>query len=360
MAARIPVLLKTSPYEIVVGDGILDRTGEFAAQVLNAKKCGLITDSNVAPLYAAIVANSLEDRGIQTTTIVLPAGEKSKSLGQTEAVCDQLIAAGLDRGAFVAALGGGVVGDLTGFVASIYYRGIPYIQVPTTVVAQVDSSIGGKTGVNSGGGKNLIGSFHQPALVVTDPATLSSLPKREFDEGLAEVIKHAVIRDAEMLDELEDIARIDLPSLVARNVKIKAKVVAEDEFEKEGIRALLNFGHTIGHAIENAAGYGRYLHGEAISLGLVAALNLSVKKADLSRAEADRILKLLQAFNLPVALPSDIPTEALMTALKRDKKFQAGEIRFVLTSRLGSAFVSKDVTETDLREAIEELRSPAA
>jgi len=354
MAARIPVLLQT-PYEVIVGHEILARAGEFIAQLRPAGKCGLVTDSHVAPLYARTVEDSLAAAGFEVTTVIVPAGENSKSLARTEEVCDRLIAGGVDRGGFVVGLGGGVVGDLTGFVASVYYRGIPHVQIPTTVVSQVDSAIGGKTGVNSRGGKNLIGSFHQPALVITDPATLASLPKRDFNEGVAEMIKHALIRDVEMLDELEDFTRADLPTLIARNVKIKASIVAEDEFEKKGIRAQLNFGHTIGHAIENAAGYGRYLHGEAISLGLAAALFLSVKKAGLEASAADRILRLLQAFDLPVRLPADIPVEGLMDAMRRDKKFEAGAIRFVLTSRLGSAFVSKDITAEDLREAILEI-----
>lgn len=356
MAARIPVLLKNTPYEVIVGHDILQRTGEFIHQVLTARKCALITDTNVGPLYAEGVRLSLEANGIQTTVITVPAGETSKSLSEVEKICDQMVAAGLDRGAFVAALGGGVVGDLAGFVAAIYYRGIPHVQIPTSVVAQVDSSIGGKTGVNSQAGKNLIGAFHQPALVVSDPATLETLPKREFNEGLAEIIKHAIIRDASMLDDLEDPEALDLPSLVARNVKIKARIVAEDEFEKLGLRALLNFGHTIGHAIENTAGYGRYLHGEAISLGLVAALNLSVEKAALPQEDADRIVELLKTYKLPVVLPADLSTDALIAALRRDKKFEAGEIRFVLTEKFSDAFVSKELTEADLRSAIDGLR----
>lgn len=356
MAARIPVLLKDRPYEVIVGNGILPRAGEFIHQVLPSPKCALITDANVGPLYAEIVRESLEKAGVQTTVITVPAGESSKSLPEAEKTCDAMIAAGLDRGAFVAALGGGVVGDLAGFVASIYYRGIPHVQIPTSVVAQVDSSIGGKTGVNSRAGKNLIGAFHQPALVVTDASTLETLPKREFNEGVAEIIKHAIIRDEAMLDELAELDATDLPTLIARNVKIKARIVAEDEFEKLGLRALLNFGHTIGHAIENTAGYGRYLHGEAISLGLAAALALSVEKAGLPSPEAARAIKLLKSFKLPVTLPSDLGTDSLMAALSRDKKFEAGEIRFVLTQKFGSAFVSKEITEADLRGAIERLR----
>jgi 3-dehydroquinate synthase len=356
MSARIPVLLSKTPYEVIVGEGILSRVGEFIRQVLPTGKCALITDSNVAPLYGDILLDSLKKSGIETVSITIPAGEKSKSLGEVEKACDQMIAAGLDRGAFVAALGGGVVGDLAGFVASIYYRGIPHVQIPTTVVAQVDSSIGGKTGVNSREGKNLLGAFHQPALVVSDPATLSTLPKREFNEGMAEVIKHAVIRDEKMLEDLPDFSQANLPTLIARNVKIKARIVADDELEKEGIRALLNFGHTIGHAIENAAGYGRFLHGEAISLGLAAALDLSVKKAALAIGEAQKVIKILEAFDLPVKLPEDLSTDALIGAVRRDKKFQSGAIRFVLSSKLGSAFVSDDITESDIRQAIEDIR----
>jgi 3-dehydroquinate synthetase len=230
------------------------------------------------------------------------------------------------------------------------------VQIPTTVVAQVDSAIGGKTGVNAREGKNLIGSFHQPAVVIADPATLRTLPKREFNEGMAEVIKHAVIRDAAMLLNLERAVASDLPALIVRNQRIKSRIVAEDEFERLGVRALLNFGHTIGHAIENAAGYGRYLHGEAISLGIAAAIRLSANKAGLSAEEAEMVLEALRAFDLPVRLPEEIPTNDLMKTLSKDKKFEAGSIRFVLTKKLGNAFVSKEVGEEDIRTAIEEIR----
>lgn len=356
MAIRVPVLLRQAPYEVIVGTDLLARTGEFILRVLPAGKCALITDSNIAPLYGDKVTASLESVGFTVVPVIVPAGETSKSLTQAETVCDAMIAGGLDRHAHVVALGGGVVGDLAGFVASIYQRGIPHVQVPTSVVAQVDSSIGGKTGVNAGRGKNLIGSFHQPSLVVTDCATLETLPQREFDEGMAEVIKHAVIRDAGMLDAIETFTRHELPALIARNVKIKARIVAKDEQEKSDLRALLNFGHTIGHAIENTAGYGRYLHGEAISLGLAAALHLSVEKAGLPRAEADRVLAVLQGFRLPVEMPANLATDDLLTALRLDKKFREGAVRFVLTKALGSAFVSDEITMEDLRGAIEALR----
>jgi len=348
---EVPVPLTRSPYRVVVGSGLLAESGRILTKVLTPRRCALVTDTNVAPLYAAIVQKSLEDSGFQPVLITIPAGEASKSLSQTEKICDAMIAAGLDRSSLLVALGGGVIGDLAGFAASIYYRGIPFIQIPTTIVAQVDSSIGGKTGVNASGGKNLIGAFHQPSLVIADVDALASLPPREFNEGFAEVIKHAAIRDPSMLDELDDLA-----PLVARNVGIKATIVGEDEFETKGVRALLNFGHTIGHGIEAAAGYGELLHGEAISLGLVAACRLSVAKAGLPQIQCDRILAALQKYDLPLRLASNISTESILQALRKDKKFHSGAVRFVLLRSLGDAFVSKEITEDDLITAIESLR----
>jgi 3-dehydroquinate synthetase len=221
----------------------------------------------------------------------------------------------------------------------------------------VDSSIGGKTGVNARAGKNLIGAFHQPRLVLADTDTLSTLPDREYREGFAEVIKHAAIRDAAMLEELDpSAARETLAPLIARNIAIKAAIVAEDEREQTGTRALLNFGHTVAHAIENVAGYGKFLHGEAVSLGMAAALEISQRKAGLSAAEAQRVRNKLAAFTLPLTLPADLVTDALMAAAQRDKKFAEGQIRYIVVPRLGEAFVAEDVTEQDLRTAIDSLR----
>lgn len=348
---RIPVSLARSPYDVEVGCGLLDGCGAAIAGVLPARRCALVTDSNVAPLYAARVADSLKRAGFGSSTIIVPSGEASKSMRQASEICEAMVEAGLDRAAMLVALGGGVVGDLAGFVAAIYYRGIPFVQLPTTVVSQVDSSVGGKTGVNASGGKNLIGSFHQPRLVIADTDTLATLPRREFNEGFAEIIKHAAIRDPDMLDRLDD-----LPSLVARNVAIKAAIVAEDEYETKGLRALLNFGHTIGHGIEAAAGYGRYLHGEAISLGLVAACRLSVEKSGLPEPAAERIMAALVRYDLPLQLPADIGTETILAALRKDKKFRAGAVRFVLLRNPGDAFISEDVSEADIASAIDALR----
>lgn len=351
---HVEVRLGPRSYSVSIGRGLLDQVGEIAGRLRPRGRCAIITDANVGPLYAARVAEACSAR--DPVLISVPAGEKSKSFAQAEAVCDQMIAAGLDRSSFVVALGGGVVGDLAGFVAAIYFRGIPYVQVPTTIIAQVDSAVGGKTGVNARGGKNLLGAFHQPLAVIADVETLRTLPGREFNEGFAEVLKHAIIRDAQMFNDLENIDREDLAPLIARNVEIKAAIVARDEHETAGERALLNFGHTVGHAIENAAGYGRFLHGEALALGLAAAGGLSLRCAGLSRPEHDQILARLAQFKLPTRLPEDLGTEAVMSALRTDKKFAGGEVRFVLTRGIGTAFVSKDVTLAEIRDAIERLR----
>jgi 3-dehydroquinate synthase len=348
---EVSVELSRAPYKVLIGAGAISFSGELISCVSKPCRCVVVTDSNVGPLYAEAVELSLSQAGFQPVRVTVPAGESSKSISQLGFICDAMIEAGLDRASLLIALGGGVVGDLAGFAAAVYYRGIPYIQIPTTIVSQVDSSVGGKTGVNAAGGKNLIGSFHQPRLVIADTDTLGSLPKREFNEGFAEVIKHAAIRDPAMLDSLDD-----LPLLIARNVGIKAAIVAEDEFETKGLRALLNFGHTIGHGIEAAAGYGKFLHGEAISLGLRAACRLSVEKSGLPEHEAARVSEALDTYRLPVQLDASIETEAILSALKKDKKFAAGGIRFVLLKRLGDAFVSDAVTEADIRRAIEGLR----
>lgn len=353
----VNVQLGDRSYEALIGSGILETLGERLKSLNLGKFCAVITDSNVVKFHSGKVLQSLADAGFQATLITVPAGEKSKSLSQAGEICDAMIAAGLDRKAFVVALGGGVIGDLAGFVAAIYYRGVPYVQVPTTIIAQVDSSVGGKTGVNAPGGKNLIGSFHQPRMVLADVETLRTLPAREFNEGFAEVIKHAIIRDADLFEKMGHMDRDNLAPLIARNVEIKARIVAADEYETTGERALLNFGHTIGHGIEAAAGYGRYLHGEAISLGIVAANVISMRQAGLSASDHEKILALLRKFELPTRLPADVPTDAILSALKKDKKFSQGKIRFVVTPGIGSAFISDKVTLEDITNTIEALRA---
>ena len=326
--------------------------------------CAVVTDEHVAALYAAPVMTSLQAAGFRPTLAVAPPGAASKSMGEAARLADQLVAAGLDRHGFIVALGGGVIGDLAGFVASIYHRGVPFVQLPTTVIAQCDSAIGGKTGVNTAAGKNLLGSFYPPALVLADVETLATLPDREFNAGFAEVIKHGVIRDRALIGRTLALQRGDpaeLAAVVRRNLEIKAEIVAQDEFERHDLRALLNFGHTVGHAIEQAVGYGHFLHGEAISLGMVAAGRLSMRKSDLPPGDFEEMLKALQRFNLPTTLAGTVSAKAVLESLARDKKFESGQIRFVLAPRLGYAVVSQpgQVTWDDLRDEVEALRQPA-
>jgi 3-dehydroquinate synthase len=345
-------------YPVLVGSDLIDQVGGQAVKALRCKTCAMITDSVVAPLFADRVRRSLAKAGFKSTLITIAAGEKSKTLKQAGDICDQMIAVGLDRKSFIIGLGGGVIGDISGFVAAIYHRGIPHVQIPTTLLAMVDSSIGGKTGVNTAAGKNLIGAFHHPSLVLDDPDVLKTLPRREFNQGFAEVIKHATIADAKMFAMLQSWKKSDslaLQQLVRRNIKVKSKIVAKDEYDRTGRRALLNFGHTVGHAIERAGDYRKFLHGEAVSLGIVVACTVSIKRAGLPPAQRDAVIDLLQRFNLPTRLPRKFPREKILDALKFDKKFENGKIRFVVTPKIGGAHVSRDVTMKDIREAVNEL-----
>lgn len=357
----VHVDLADRSYNVLVESGLLPLAGETLKKAgISSLRAAVISDETVAGFHASVLMESLEAAGFRPTLHKVPAGETSKSMTQAELLCREMIRNGHDRKSIVIALGGGVVGDLAGFVASIFYRGIPFVQIPTTILAQVDSSVGGKTGVNVGEGKNLLGVFHQPRLVIVDPHTLGTLPDREFHEGFAEAIKHAAIRDAEMLEDLAalDPAIRDVPAdLIARNIAIKARVVEADEHETRDIRALLNFGHTIGHGIEASVPYGEMLHGEAISLGIRAALFLSERHAGLPPADSAKVISLLERFHLPLLLAPEITTETVMEKLARDKKFSSGAIRFVVLDALGSAKVINTVTAEDLREAIEHLRN---
>ncbi len=358
---HVDVDLGPRRYRVDVGPGLLQELGRIAVERFAGKKrCVLLTDSIVGPLYAETALRSLEAAGCQVTLITVPSGESSKSLLTAETVCSQMARAGLDRKSFLVALGGGVIGDLGGFCASLYQRGIPYLQCPTTVLSQVDSSVGGKTGVNLPDAKNMVGAFHQPAHVIADTQTLSSLHAREWNEGFAEIIKHACIRDAGMLSLIQRAAARDdealMSDLIRQNVAIKARIVEADEFETQGLRALLNFGHTLGHAIEAAAGYGKLLHGEAIALGLRAAAWLSVRLSTLPMADAETITRLLELYQLPTILGPEFDTEEILQIARMDKKFEHGKVRFVLLPQLGEALVSHEVTEDDLRAALAELR----
>jgi 3-dehydroquinate synthase len=349
---------------ILIGKQLLPQTGKRCHALGFFGQCAIVTDTNVAPLLADRVKESLKSAGFRPTLITIPAGEKSKTLAQAGAICDRMIAARLDRQSFVIGIGGGVIGDISGFVAAIYHRGIPHIQVPTTLLAMVDSSIGGKTGVNTRDGKNLIGAFHPPSLVIDDIDVLKTLPRREFNQGFAEIIKHAIIADTKMFRMLK-VARASglrrasethaLQSLIKRNIEIKSKIVAKDERDRTGERAILNFGHTVGHTIERAGEYRKFLHGEALSLGIVAACAISTNKAGLSADQRDAIVDLLEKFKLPIKLPKNFPRQKIVEALKFDKKFEGGKVRFVVTPRIGAAHVTADVTFEDIRDVVEQL-----
>jgi 3-dehydroquinate synthase len=345
-------------YPVVVDAGFLDKVGKYARKHFKCEACAVISDSNVAQLFAHRVAKNLTSAGFRSTLIAVPAGETAKTLKQAGAICDRMIAAGLDRQSFVVGLGGGMIGDISGFVAAIYHRGIPHVQIPTTLLAMVDSSIGGKTGVDTRDGKNLIGAFHQPSLVIDDLDVLKTLPRRQFNQGFAEIIKHAVIVDAKMFQILPTWKAGDalaLQWLIKRNIAIKSRIVAKDERDRTGQRALLNFGHTVGHAIERAGNYRKFLHGEAVSLGIVAACAISVKKAGLPPNQGAAIVDLLGRFGLPTSLPPKFPRKKILDALKFDKKFEAGKVRFIVTPRIGAAYVADNVTIDDIRNAVKEL-----
>ena len=338
----VQVSLGSRSYAIKVGGGLLARLGAECAQLKLGSRCAVITDANVGKKFAKAALKSLAASGFQPVLITVPAGEKSKRIAVVEQCYDQLAAHRLERKSFIVALGGGVVGDFAGFVAATYLRGIPFVQVPTSLLAQVDSSVGGKTGVNLKAGKNLVGAFYQPQLVLCYLDTLKTLPKREYVSGLAEVIKYGVIYDAILFAQLER----NLPKLLQRDVttlrnviarccEIKADVVSQDETES-GLRAILNFGHTIGHAIENSSGYGKFLHGEAIAIGQVAAAKLSQKNLGLPSADAARIEKLFVQTGLPVRIKLNaIQRKKLFAAMLLDKKVSGGEVKFVLAKKIG-------------------------
>ena len=342
------VELGADAHPVHVGAGLLERVGELArAAGLRPGRAALVTDANVARLYAARAHRALAAAGFDAITIEVAAGEASKSLATLEQVYDRLVAAALDRSSAVFALGGGVVGDLAGFAAATYLRGLAVVQIPTTMTAQVDSALGGKTGVNHRTAKNLIGAFHQPRLIVADVATLASLPEREFREGLAEVIKYGAIMDAPMVAALEAampaiLSRepAALERIVDQSLRHKAAVVARDEREG-GLRKILNFGHTIGHALEASSGYGSYFHGEAIAIGMVAAAGLSRAYAGLSADEANRLTRLIEAAGLPTRMPAGWRGADFERALKLDKKRTGEGLEFVLIDRLGHALTRK-------------------
>ncbi|OGW52923.1 MAG: 3-dehydroquinate synthase [Nitrospirae bacterium RBG_13_43_8] len=355
---KVRVELGERSYDIIIGSNILSSIGVFLKPFGFSPKVAVVSNPTVYPLYGGVVATSLEKAGFDILTVTIPDGEEYKDLLWVEHIYNMLLKAKLDRSSCIVALGGGVIGDITGFVASTYMRGISYIQMPTTLLAQVDSSVGGKTGVNHKLGKNMIGTFWQPRLVRVDVETLKTLQKREFLAGIAEVIKYGVIWDEELFDFLEakrkkilNLDREALMYVIKRSCEIKAEVVSKDERES-GLRAILNFGHTIGHAIETVTGYRKYLHGEAVAIGM----HLEAKLAGMLNLFDDRktlrIKALIDAYNLPSEMPQGIDVDHVLSAMELDKKAVAGKLRFVLPEKIGKVRIQKGVAEKVIRDLL--------
>ena len=351
IGTKLTMNLGERSYDIILKNGALENLYQFARL---DRRVAVVTDAGVPAEYAQRVADQCRDAKI----ITVPQGEASKSMKILESVLRQMLEFNMGRGDLVIAVGGGVVGDLAGFAASIYMRGIDFINCPTTTLSMIDSSIGGKTAVDLGETKNIVGSFWQPRLVIVDPSTLATLPRRQYINGLAESVKASLLADPELFAIFEK-GDIDeqIGEIIYRSLRFKKSIVEQDETE-HGVRKALNFGHTIGHGIEAAVPYGTILHGEAVALGMRAALFLSERKAGLSSSDANKILRTLQALELPLVLPDGIDTATVLQKTASDKKFRAGTIRFVLLSKAGEAGISTNITREDMAEAIEELRRP--
>jgi 3-dehydroquinate synthase len=359
--ACVRVNLGRRSYEVRVGAGLLARLGGWVWEAAPAQMAAVLADTSAARLFGDKVAGSLETAGFKPVVLSFPSGEESKSLEQAGRLFDALFEHPFERASPFVALGGGVAGDLAGFVAGTFKRGVPFIQVPTTLLAQVDAAVGGKTAVNHKAGKNLIGVVHQPSLVVADVLTLRSLPAEQFAAGLAEVVKHALIRDAALFDRLErDAERILdrgstgwpelMTELVAWNCAVKARVVEADETEAE-LRGILNYGHTVGHALEAVLGYGSILHGQAVSIGMTAAAKLAAARGLIDAALVDRQRRLLARFGLPTQMPP-LDAEAALEAVRQDKKARGGKVRFVLLAGAGRTVFADDVTEAEIRSLL--------
>jgi len=353
----VRVALGPRSYPIHIGSGLLGRA-DLIVPALPQRRAAIVTNDTVAALYLAPLAAVLEAAGVACVRIVVPDGEDYKDWATLNTVFDALLGHRCDRQTAIIALGGGVIGDLAGFAAATYQRGVPFIQVPTTLLAQVDSSVGGKTAINHPRGKNMVGAFHQPLAVVADTDTLATLPDRELRAGLAEVIKHGAIRDAGLFGWLEaNIERLlardpdALAHVVKRSVEIKAQVVAVDERES-GERALLNFGHTFGHAIEAGLGYGSWLHGEAVAAGMAMAAELSARLGLLDGASVERLRRLLERAGLPVAGPK-LDADRYVELMAVDKKARAGRTPFILLERLGAAVIRSDVSPEAVRATLD-------
>ena len=351
---KLTVALGARSYPIEIGTGLLEQCGQRIAPLVKGRQAAVVTDSNVGPLYSAIVQNSLEQQGFDVTVVTIPAGESSKSWQQAEQILTVLLEHRFHRDACVIALGGGVVGDLAGFVASVYQRGIAFVQIPTSLLAQVDSSVGGKVAVNHALGKNMIGSFYQPRLVLVDLNTLQTLEQRHWQNGLAEVVKYGVIYDAEFFRFLQQnaasILQRDLAAaaeVIANCCRLKAEVVALDETEG-GVRAKLNYGHTIGHGLELAGHYQGYLHGEAVAVGMVLAARYAAQKGMCGAEVEAVVVALLQQFHLPTKADSSLSLQEVLDGMMLDKKVQNGQLVFILPEALGRVKIVKGVPQEEI------------
>ncbi|MHB8138973.1 MAG: 3-dehydroquinate synthase [Smithellaceae bacterium] len=351
-----------SSYEIRIGKGILDRMILLIAKNHKAARYVIVTDSNVNRLYGHAVQDAMTQAGLKASIIEIPAGESSKNISTVMTIAGKLLAAGADRETLLVALGGGVVGDLTGFIASVYMRSVPYIQIPTTLVGQLDSSIGGKTAVDLPQGKNLLGTFYQPRAVFVDLNFLDTLPDQEFNNGLAEMIKYGIIEDEKLFKLLEeDMAVVKsrdtalLLKIIETCCRIKKSIVEIDECE-HGLRRILNFGHTLGHALEAASDY-KLSHGEGVALGMIAAARLSAKLHYLSDDESSRVERVIARAGLPTRINKAIKTDAVIRRFKMDKKKKDGVIHFVLVKKIGMPFVNGSINEQLIDDVLEEMKA---
>ena len=357
---KVRVNLGVRSYDILIGQGILTNLPSLFPNVAQATSLFVVCDEHVQA-DAALVAKGFQNQNINVTIAVLPSGENQKCLESAAKLFDQLVNIHADRKTMVLALGGGVVGDLAGFVAATFNRGLNLFMVPTTLLSMVDSSVGGKTGINHPKGKNLIGAFHQPAGVAIDIDVLRSLPDREYRSGLAEIVKYGMIMDAELFAFLEAnaagiLARKPelLMHIIRRSCECKAEVVSQDEREETGLRAILNFGHTFAHAFETIGGYGSWLHGEAVAAGMVCANKVSLKRGLIDADTANRMVALLKAFKLPTE-PPELSSAALLEVMRNDKKSVRGSLRFILATKLGAVALFDDVTEENVKGVLSPL-----
>ncbi|WP_114992800.1 3-dehydroquinate synthase [Synechococcus sp. UW179A] len=361
---RITVSLEHNPYDVIIGCSMVGAIGAALADlpIRSGTKILVVSNPDVAGPYGDICLNGLKAAGFNPVLLEIDAGEERKTLQTLSLILDKAQQEGLERTSLMLALGGGVVGDMTGFAAACWLRGIGIVQVPTTLLSMVDASIGGKTGVNHPKGKNLIGAFHQPRLVVIDPLTLNTLPVREFRAGMAEVIKYGVIGDPGLFRRLEEASDLSDPTamdptllhdILVLSAEAKALVVADDEKEG-GRRAILNYGHTFGHVVETLTGYGTWLHGEAVAIGMAAVGRLAVQKGLWSEADQQRQLKLIKKAGLPVAWPT-LDREAALRTLQGDKKVRHGRLRFVLPTRIGNVIISDEISDEDVSRCLESL-----